>query len=53
LTEVELGHEVKYHCFNGMKSVADLTFTHQVATCIKGFDWTPPPEGWEQCTDSE
>jgi hypothetical protein len=52
LTEVEFGHPVDYHCLNGMKSVSDLSFTHQVATCNSGNIWTQP-DVWEQCTDSK
>ena len=51
-TEVDIGDSVEYYCFNGMKHITDLTFTHQVADCGHNNSWTIPTQ-WEQCTDSE
>ncbi len=51
-TEVAFNSKVQYHCFNGMKSVRDMGFAYQEATCLPDNVWTKPTE-WENCTDSE
>ncbi len=42
---------VEYHCFNGMRSETNLSFSHQVANCTLGLAWDGPTQ-WEQCTES-
>ncbi len=50
-TEVEFNDKVQYYCFNGMRDIDDLHFSHQNATCLPGNSWTTPTT-WKNCTDS-
>ena len=51
-TEVDIDGIVEYRCFNGMKHITNLGFTHQEATCGHNNSWTKPAQ-WEQCVQSK
>ena len=54
-TEINDGELVEYRCFNGMRSVSDLSFRNQTATCTvdsNGYRWDTP-NAWEMCTDTK